>query len=584
MNASSIFPRIPRCSLASTPARPLGAWIALIVLLNIFFCTTGGYGGDIGYWVNWTTQLQSAGYAQLDANYPPVYIHWLWLIAKLDAALNISVAQDMLLRFLTNTPVLLAHVATVLVCDRLLARSQGLNDRRWNLIIGFVALNPAILMNGPLWGQVDLLFSLMLVISLFLLIEARCLALVFPVLTLALLTKFQSICIAPVVLPLLWHRRCRALWLGILPAAVLAVMLLLPYLLAGNTSRMLELTYLKAASMYPYASYHANNLWYLLGLNERPDSLYVFNQLNPVEPWQKWLTPKTLGMLLCSAWGVLMMVSSWRRDENALHWRNAFLAALGFFIFLPAMHERYMMPAAILALAAAARHFRFRFHAIALTVLCAGNMLFVLHPNGGVLSYLFSALTLLLAVIALMPREWPAQLSALNKLSLGAWSLAACAFWALAFAWHLQGALPPSFKESLDATRINTRSVVQGWGSLRVGASVGNNAMVVNGRQFRYGFGTHAPSTITLLVPADAQSFSAQVGVDDESGGAELEFMVRLDGIEVWRSGTMRNHEGPRAVSISVRNGHSLELVVDSLGADTGDHADWIEPRFSLKQ
>lgn len=567
----------------STTVRPLGAWIVLVVLVNILFCTTGGYGGDIAYWTDWITQLQTGGYAQLNANYPPVYVHWLWLIGQFEAALKIPVAPDAFLRFLTNSPILLAHVGLLLVSDRLLAREPLVSDKKWNLIIGFVALNPAILMNGPIWGQVDLLFSLMLVLVLCLLIEARCLVLVFPLLLIALLTKFQSVCIAPVVLPLLWHRRCRALWLGLLPAVAIAAALLLPYLLAGSAERMFDLTYLKAASLYPYATYHANNLWYLIGLNERPDSLYIFNFLNPVEPWQKLLTPKPLGMLLCSLWGLVTMISSWRRDEAERHWRNAILAAMGFFLFLPAMHERYMMPAVILAVAASARYSRFTFHSIALSVLAAGNMVFVLHPTGGLMSYVFSALTLIFALAAFLPPGKLRCIARFSALPIKAWAVVALGVWIAALTVHLQRVMPNA-EGWIDATSLPSRTVTQEWSELRIGSSVDSNALSVNKQQYRTGFGTHAASTITLKVPPNAQTFTALVGVDDESKLAELEFLVRVDGRQVWKSGTMKAGDSPRQLSVSVKGQKTIELIADPLGANTGDHADWLEPRFLLAQ
>lgn len=581
MNEPSLLPVINVQPFSGAAARPLGAWLALVVLINVLFCTTGGYGGDIGYWSDWVKQLQSAGYAQLDANYPPVYIHWLWLIAKFDAALKIPVAPDVFLRFLTHSPIVLTHVALLFVSDRLLSRAENTSDTQWNFVIGLVALNPAIVMNGPIWGQVDLFFSLMLVVVLFLLIESRCLGLVFPLLVTAVLTKFQSICIAPVLLPLLWHRRCRNLWLGMLPAILIGALLLLPYLLAGSTLRMLDLTYLKAASLYPYATYNANNLWYLLGLNSRPDGLFIGTFLNPATPWQKLFTPKLLGMFLCSVWGLAVMISSWRRDDNGLHWRNAFLAALGFFLFLPAMHERYMLPAVVIALAAAARHARFNIHAVVLSVLCAANMVFVLHPTGGLLSWLFSGLTLLFAFCVLLPACLTARLVALKDLPLREWSLIAVSIWIFALTLHLHLVLP-KLEGWVDATKISARRVEQDWGELRVDASVSNNALSINKRQFKNGFGTHAASTITIPVPANAQTFSALVGIDDESTIGEVEFIVRLDGTSAWRSGRMKSGSDARPVLICVKGAHSIELIVDPQGSNTGDHANWIEPRFSL--
>lgn len=563
-------------------ARPLGAWLAAAVLLNILLCTTGGYSGDIGYWVDWTTQLQRSGYENLNANYPPLYIHWLWLIGKFEAALQIPLGTDALLRFLVNTPILIAHGLLLLLLDRLMSSTEGVTDTNWNVLIGFTALHPALLMNGPIWGQVDLLYGLIITLALALLIEGRALLCVFPLLAVAILTKFQSVCIAPVLLPLFWHRRCRALWLGLIPAALLAALLLLPYWLAGSAGHMFEQTYIKTASLYPYASYHANNLWYLLGLNTRPDNVFIFNYLIPTDTWQKFFTAKPLGMMLCSLWGVWLTISSWRNDDKALHWRNAFLAALGFFLFLPAMHERYLMPAVVISLAAAARHPRFLPHAVILSMLCACNMIFVLHPTGGLLSYLFSGLTVLFALVALTSRKFLEPIARLRGLPFWCWALIVALIWLAALSTHLYRMTPDSSGWLLGTT-LQPRSVTQDWGELRTNSSVNNGALSVNKRRYEKGYGTHAASTITLNIPADARSFTALVGVDDESSTGEVEFRVRVDGRSMWQSGVVKSGEDARRVTVDVKGAHTLELIVDPLGANTGDHADWLEPGFHTR-
>lgn len=563
--------------------RPLGLWLLCVVILNILLCSANAYGGDIGYWINWISQLEKRGFTNLEANYPPFYMLWLWLTARFYAFWQLVPENGLLLRWLVNTPVLLAHASLLLLADRCLQRAAA-GGRDWNLCISFIALNPAILMNGPMWGQVDMLYSLLIALAFYALAEARYLLLVAPLLTVAVLTKFQAICIAPAILPLLWqHRRNTRLWAGLVPAAVLAGLLLLPYIMSNSLLSMIKQTYIQATTIYPYATYNGNNLWQLLGLNTRPDNIFLFDWGASAEGWRRIFTPKLAGIILFSIWSLWITISGFRARTPSIHWRNAILSALGFFALLPGMHERYLFPAVILALVAAARFVCFRPAAIWLSALSFANMCFVLHPTGGALPSLFAALTLAFALklacsasgLIIPWRQWTA------RLPLAAWSIAALLLWAGTLGWELKQHLPDQ-SGWLDATRIKERSSNQSWGDLHVDESVEGRTLAVNGQRYAKGFGTHAASTISIRVPPAAAEFSVGAGIDDESRGGEVAFSIALDGKTVWQSGRLVSGSPVQTANIDVRSARTITLAVDPLGSNANDHANWLEPRFRI--
>lgn len=567
----------------SASARTPGPWLLCVAVLNLLLCSANAYDGDINYWIDWIGQLQKRGFAGLDANYPPVYMFWLWLVARFHESLQLVPENGLLLRCLVTAPVALAHMLALLLAHHCLNKRRA-DDRTWQQGMALLALNPAILMNGPVWGQVDMIFSLFLVLSLYALIEGRYLVLVMPVLCIALLTKFQAICVAPALAPLLWHhRKSRRLWLGLLPAALAAGLLLLPYLLANSLGSMFRQTYIQASSLYPYATYHANNLWQLVGLNTRPDNLYLLDLAVSPTGWRVLLTPKHLGIALFGLWSLWLFISGLRSRDASLHWRNAILSALGFFLLLPGMHERYLFPAVSIALIAASRFSAFRTVALWLSVLCFANMCFVLHPSGGALPYLFAALTLGLALRLLVgkPAAFTAASALLARLSLTPWWILAIVIWALTISWQVRLRLP-DHEGWLDATRIPGRTSSQAWGDLQTGNSVDGRMLVVAGQRHARGFGTHAESVITIPVPPGAERFSTQAGLDDETRGGEVSFFIRLDGRTLWSSGRLAAGAGAVSADIDVRGGHSLQLVVDPLGSNANDHADWLSPRFRI--
>ena len=321
-------------------AIPLGPWLLLALILNLVALSAGGFDPDLECWANWTTHLQNQGYTNLTANYPPMYIHWLWLVAQFYTYFKIPVALGSLIKFWALTPVFVAHLTLLAVLHRFLVR-QNAPTSWWMPLMALTCINPAFLMNGPAWGQVDLVFSVMVALVIALLISDKHPRWIFLLIVAALLTKFQTIAIAPVLGGLLWVRK-RQLLPGIIPAAILLVLCTLPYLLMGNLLLMIQQAYLGSASTYPFASYNAANLWYLLGLNSMSDIRFLFDMTRDAQGWELIFTPKYFGMGSFSLLSLWLLWDSARHQEAARWWRNAIVSAVGFFLLLPAMQERYL--------------------------------------------------------------------------------------------------------------------------------------------------------------------------------------------------------------------------------------------------
>jgi Gpi18-like mannosyltransferase len=579
------------------PALTAGAWILLATALNMVLATSAGFPYDSQSWANWTSALQHGGYTALVSDYPPLFIHWLWLCARLLDLLHLQAQDNALLHFLVVTPVLACHAVLLLLVDG--AQRRLPQEQRLPWLLPFAALNPALLVDGPMWGQVDLLNSLMLAAALQLLISGRALALVVPLLAGALLTRFQAVCILPVAAPLLWRRRSPALWAGVLMALLLADLALLPYWMSDSAMRMLNAAYLDLVGRYPNASVNAWNLWFLLGLNKVDDGLMFLDAGRYPAFLVRMSAPRLLGELLFLAWSLWLLVSTWRSSEPHKLWRNALFSAAGFFLLLPGMHERDLFATVPLALLAAAACAGFARHAVALSLLAALNMLWVLgtQPDGP-LPYLVSAALLLYiggwaaSTWGLRP-QWLLRLKQrMETLPLWAGLAASALLWLIALSAQVQttapppdaqGPLPPVVDGWMDASAIPGVGATQGWGTLHLGQSVEGRDLRVAGQSFAHGFGTHSPSQLDLPVPAGARRFSVSAGLDDEASGGRLAFKVFLDGHEAWNSGSMVNGDAPRTLDLDVSGHHHLQLVVDPLGDMDSDHADWLEPRFRIE-
>jgi hypothetical protein len=137
-------------------------------------------------------------------------------------------------------------------------------------------------------------------------------------------------------------------------------------------------------------------------------------------------------------------------------------------------------------------------------------------------------------------------------------------------------------RERIDGVFLDTVepvSATQGWGKLQKNQSVWGKPMVIAGRRFLRGLGTHAPSRIEYALDGKFRRFQAWAGADANTWPT-VTFEVRLDGVKKWASGLMTRDVPPARVDLDVSGAKRLELVVGDAGDPVGDHADWAEARL----
>ena len=122
----------------------------------------------------------------------------------------------------------------------------------------------------------------------------------------------------------------------------------------------------------------------------------------------------------------------------------------------------------------------------------------------------------------------------------------------------------------------------QGWGVPKKNRTVDDNIMTIAGKTFERGFGTHAESSLFIQLDSKANSFTAQVGIDDEVKGRNpaVEFIVFGDGEKLWASGVMHEDAAARLCSVKLSGVKQLELRVTDAGDGGSDHANWADAKF----
>ncbi|MEF2278509.1 NPCBM/NEW2 domain-containing protein [Deinococcus sp. YIM 134068] len=132
----------------------------------------------------------------------------------------------------------------------------------------------------------------------------------------------------------------------------------------------------------------------------------------------------------------------------------------------------------------------------------------------------------------------------------------------------------------------NWTNATNGWGPVEINQSAGERSegdgrtLTLAGETYAQGFGVHSASSLTFSLGGQCETFTADVGVDDEVGSkGSVVFQVWADGAKLYDSGVMTGVGATKSVSVDVSGKAELKLVVTDGGDGIShDHADWAAP------
>jgi alpha-galactosidase len=130
---------------------------------------------------------------------------------------------------------------------------------------------------------------------------------------------------------------------------------------------------------------------------------------------------------------------------------------------------------------------------------------------------------------------------------------------------------------------LDLSTATQGYGVPSKNKSLDGKPMTIAGQVFERGFGTHAVSSLIVVLDGKVNSFSAQVGLDDEVKGQRpaVEFILNGDGKQLWSSGIMRLGDAAKNCHVDLTGVKKLELLVEDGGnGNYYDHANWANAKF----
>lgn len=340
----------------------IGAFVLRLFLIRFPYMFTL----DVNTFRSWGDTIVKVGphnfYANTWSDYPPLFMYFLWAwgwIQKLFTGETLMNVQWVKL------PACIADCINGLLIFHLLKGRVAI--RSAYRTAAFYLFNPVVLFVSAIWGQVDAIVTLMMLLTSWLVLSNRLVASAMMAAA-AVLVKPQGVFMIPVVFFQLWHRNPVWRWpLAIVSGLVTAWLILLPATwhklwawVPGPAGLNVPALFVQpffwfngqmkqTGENYPYSTVNAFNVWMLPPPNEawKGDDRLLF-----------FLPHHTWGIILVA---LLLALVGWYLYRN----RNLtggvfpyFLASavtlVGFYMLATRMHERYIFPAiAFLALAQA---------------------------------------------------------------------------------------------------------------------------------------------------------------------------------------------------------------------------------------
>jgi predicted membrane-bound dolichyl-phosphate-mannose-protein mannosyltransferase len=332
--------------------------LLLVFLIRFVLSFLPSFDIDMGTWLGWAGRLSSLGLANFysDATwtqYTPGFMYWLWFIGKIGwtSALAIKI------------PALIADLSVGLLIYSLVKKVKP----KLAIISFFLyTLNPVIIFDGSVWGQIDGILTLLIFLSAYFLIEKRSLVWSIFFWSISFLIKPQAIAVLPVFFLVILLKKFKFKEIVIAAAVGMITIfgLSLPFF---PTSPILGLPNLitQMIGFYNFTSVNAFNIWSWVGLWKLDTTLF-------------------LGLSL-SFWGSLFLLSSITGAlyvfRNKLNKKENYyllfaVCCLCFFVFPTRVHERYLFPffAFLLTSAGLSKSFNLFVIYIVTSILCFLNL------------------------------------------------------------------------------------------------------------------------------------------------------------------------------------------------------------------
>ncbi|WP_232242884.1 glycosyltransferase family 39 protein [Paenibacillus sp. GSMTC-2017] len=321
-----------------------GSFAAALAIRIVFAITNDGYANDIALFMFWSDHVVKEGisnfyHTDIFVDYPPGYIYVLFILGHVKDFLGLT--QD-------STGMMLLYKLPAIVADLLAAAfifriaKQKLNAA---MALGLALIwlfNPAVIVDSAAWGQVDSVFTLVLVLAISGIAERR-FGKASVWYAIAALIKPQAFIFMPILLlAFIINKKWRAVATSAYYGFGTFIFLSLPFFWGNGSLYGVYSLYKETLSSYPYATLNAFNFYALNNANWKPiTDNWLFMS------YQSW---GNIFILVAVALAVYFAFAGAKRGREDRSFFIALILIAVVFIFVTKMHERYMFPILLLSL------------------------------------------------------------------------------------------------------------------------------------------------------------------------------------------------------------------------------------------
>lgn len=302
---------------------PIYTILLLSFILRILLTPFGTHFFDFNTFFAWSQNLSENGFSNFYkgwSDYLPGYLYVLYFLGKISIFFALS---DQFNLILYKFPAILGDLGTGFLIYKIV---KPYSPKWANLSSAFYLFNPAIFVNSSLWGQVDGLIPLFILLSFYFLRKNIFLSATF--LALGTLIKPQAGFITPLfVLDLLKNKQIKDVLLFGLICLVIFILGFLPFTSLENSLSFILNRLEFSASQYPYTSVNAFNFWAVL--------------------FPLWHSDFGLNLF---SWGIVGLLSTiilflqpYKKDKRYFGFGIAMIVLI-IFLFLTRIHERHLLP------------------------------------------------------------------------------------------------------------------------------------------------------------------------------------------------------------------------------------------------
>jgi Gpi18-like mannosyltransferase len=313
--------------------------IALAILISLiarmYLSQFDGYGFDISLFKIWSRGVHLTGfsnfYHDVRSDYPPFYIYILWVVGafyKIFVSSSFNLDSP-IFTVLLKMPAIIADIVTALLIFRIVKKHSDFKIAYLSMIA--YAFNPAIIYDSAIWGQVDSIYTLFLIMAIMFFVSDK------PVLAgssfaIAVLTKAQSLVLLPLLLFIMLKKYSLLTFAKVLAVSFTVFLAIaLPFYINTSFFELFKL-YFSSYVQYPYSSLNAFNIWAFAGLFQ-PDNTRLF-----------FIEYRTWGFILFILFFIYVAFIILKSKDDKLIYLASAMLFFGFFMLFTRIHERYLFP------------------------------------------------------------------------------------------------------------------------------------------------------------------------------------------------------------------------------------------------